>query len=123
MSEANGKTVEKPKEERKPGIQKIEFKVLKDTGNLLAFVSVKAIVEGFGIMLLGDMKVIRSKKGDLFIGMPSKKVGDKYYDVYFPLSKESRNNLQTTILAAWESHDKTVTAKPASDDEVPPEWA
>lgn len=49
-----------------------------------------------------DIKIIDGDKG-LFIAMPSRKTGDgEYRDIAHPISSEVRENMQATILAAYE---------------------
>lgn len=66
--------------------------------NLRAF----AQVELDGELVLTGIKVMHSERG-LFIGMPSQlgkdsEGNDKYYDIFFPVSKEFRAYLQQEIL-------------------------
>lgn len=37
----------------------------------------------------------------IFISMPSRKVGDKYVDVFDALSKEERESIKTMVMAAY----------------------
>lgn len=53
-----------------------------------------------------DLKIVEGSNG-LFVAMPSKKVGDEYKDSAFPLSKELREAIQTTLIDEYE----TVTAE------------
>lgn len=49
-----------------------------------------------------DIKIIDGDKG-LFIAMPSRKTGDgEYRDIAHPISSEVRENMQATILSAYE---------------------
>ncbi len=84
-------------------------KVTKD-GKMKAVVSVTFDNE----FVVHDIKVIEGDKG-LFIAMPSRKSGDgEYRDIAHPISSETREKIQTVILAkykeAYEESDDGKTA-------------
>ena len=71
-------------------------KVTKD-GKMKAVVSVTFDNE----FVVHDIKVIEGDKG-LFIAMPSRKSGDGgYRDIAHPISSETREKIQTVILAKY----------------------
>lgn len=47
------------------------------------------------------IRIYEGEKG-LFLSMPSRKIGEKYEDTFFPVSAESREHLQKTVLSAYE---------------------
>ena len=71
-------------------------KVAKE-GKLKAVVSITIDNE----FVVHDIKVIEGEKG-LFIAMPSKKATDgEYRDIAHPISQSTRENIQGTILEAY----------------------
>ena len=48
------------------------------------------------------VKVIEGSKG-LFVAMPSYKSGDEYKDLVYPVTKEGRQMLNESVLAAYEA--------------------
>lgn len=55
-----------------------------------------------GVFVVHDIKVIEGDKG-LFIAMPSRKSGDgEYRDIAHPINQETRELLQSIILARYE---------------------
>ena len=77
-------------------------------GKMKAVVSI-TIDEEF---VVHDIKVIEGEKG-LFIAMPSKKAVDgEYRDIAHPINSETRERIQSTILAKYEE------ALLAADEEV-----
>lgn len=72
-------------------------KVTKE-GKLKAVVSITFDDE----FVIHDIKVIEGEKG-LFIAMPSKKASDgEYRDITHPIKSETRDRIQSTILARYE---------------------
>lgn len=72
-------------------------KVAKE-GKLKAVVSITFDEE----FVIHDIKVIEGEKG-LFIAMPSKKAADgEYRDTAHPINSETRERIQSTILAKYE---------------------
>lgn len=47
------------------------------------------------------VKVVEGSKG-LFVSMPSMKIGNEYKDICFPITAESRDNLNKAVLEAYE---------------------
>ena len=89
-------------------------KVTKE-GKMKAVVSVTFDNE----FVVHDIKVIEGDKG-LFIAMPSRKSGDgEYRDIAHPISSETREKIQTVILAKYkEVAGETVVAAVAETVEV-----
>lgn len=61
-----------------------------------------------GLFVLNDIKVIEGSSG-LFLGMPSRKGKDqngedKYFDIFFPITKEAREELQTAVINAYQGN-------------------
>lgn len=72
-------------------------KVAKD-GKMKAVVSITLDDE----FVVHDIKVIEGEKG-LFIAMPSRKASDgEYRDIAHPINSETRERIQTIILAQYE---------------------
>ena len=73
-------------------------KVAKE-GKLKAVVSITMDDE----FVVHDIKVIEGEKG-LFIAMPSKKAADgEYRDIAHPINSDTRDKIQSVILAKYES--------------------
>lgn len=54
------------------------------------------------VFVVHDIKVIEGEKG-LFIAMPSKKAADgEYRDIAHPINSDTREQIQNTILDAYE---------------------
>ena len=89
-------------------------KVTKE-GKMKAVVSITFDNE----FVVHDIKVIEGDKG-LFIAMPSRKSGDgEYRDIAHPISSETREKIQTVILAKYkEASQETVAAGVADTVEV-----
>jgi len=64
-------------------------------------------IKAFADVTIGDfmikgLRVLQGKKG-LFLAMPQEKAKDgNWYNVFYPLTKEARQNLSDTVLAAYE---------------------
>ena len=86
-------------------------KVLKQ-GKMKAVVSITFDNE----FVVHDIKVIEGEKG-LFIAMPSKKSADgEYRDIAHPINSDTRQQIQTMILDAYEkAAGEDDTAMPAED--------
>jgi len=48
-------------------------------------------------IVVHDIKIVEGKNG-LFVSMPSKKVGEKYFDISHPITAQSRSTLIDTVL-------------------------
>lgn len=78
-------------------ITDIRVRKLKGNGKMKAVVSITFDE----VFVIHDIKVIEGEKGT-FIAMPSKKVLDgKYKDIVHPIQTETREWMQTEILAAY----------------------
>lgn len=78
-------------------ITDVRIKKLDRDGNLKAFASVTFD----GQLVVDSIAVIKGPEG-LFIGMPSRKVGDEYKDICFPLSKEFRQEISDAVISKYE---------------------
>ncbi len=75
-----------------------------------------------GELAVRGVKVVEGEKG-LFVAMPSKKMGEKYGDVAFPVTPEARSALDTAVMKSYEqlmaSPEKTLkTDIPTADKAV-----
>jgi stage V sporulation protein G len=63
----------------------------------------KAFVDvGIGDFIVKGVRVVQGEKG-LFLGMPREQGKDgKWYDSFFPATKEARDNLAVVVLAAYQ---------------------
>lgn len=79
--------------------------------SLRAMVSVKIA----DLFFLTGLRIIDGKRG-LFVSMPSKKeAGGDYKDICFPASREIREQLNESVLAAYrEALEKTSVGEPAA---------
>lgn len=71
--------------------------------------------------------VLRNGKNGPFVSMPSKKVGEEYKDICFPVTKQFRQELQDAVINEWNNRagDSAETAgKPIQytepDDDILP---
>ena len=65
--------------------------------NMLAYASI-TIDKQF---VVTGLKVINGRNG-LFVAMPSRKVGEEYKDIAFPITKEAREYIQASVLEEFE---------------------
>ncbi len=65
----------------------------------------KAFVDiAIGDFIVRGLKVVEGKKG-LFLGMPQEKAKDgKWYNAFYPVTKEARSSLTDAVLAAYQSN-------------------
>ena len=83
--------------------QPVEVRVERITkwegeGSTRAFCDV-AIAEAF---LIKGIRVVQSKEGELFVGMPREQGKDeKWYSSFLPLSKEAHKQFSEVVLAAY----------------------
>lgn len=98
------------------------------TGNLKGFANV-TFDECF---VVTGIKILNGQKG-LFIAMPSQysQANDEYYDIYFPITAEFREELQDAVLEAYDEElasgkkkkaKKTASKKKAKKQEENEEW-
>lgn len=92
-----------------------------DNGNIKAYVSVT-----FDDMLVVDgFKIISGRKG-LFVGCPSRKAGDEYKDIAFPITKEFRQELFDAVLAEYDGSDApskpSGSSKGKKAEDLPSDW-
>ncbi len=78
-------------------ITDVRVRKIAKEGKMKAIVSITIDDE----FVVHDIKVIEGDKG-LFIAMPSKKATDgEYRDIAHPISQSTRENIQGTILEAY----------------------
>ena len=76
---------------------KADVKLCNKPGNLKGIASV-VIEEQFAIR---DIRIVDGKNG-LFLSMPSRKVGEDYVDICFPITNECRQKLSDVVVKAYE---------------------
>lgn len=86
-------------------------------GNMLAY----ADIEVAGVFAVTGLRVMNGSKGR-FVAMPSKKGkdkqgDDKWFDIAFPVTRESREELQKLVLEALDK--ATTTGEVPADEETP----
>lgn len=59
-----------------------------------------ASVEFDGMLVLKDIKILDGKNG-LFLGMPNRKSGDNYQDIFYFRTKESKDVISSHVLKAF----------------------
>jgi stage V sporulation protein G len=70
---------------------------LEGDSKLKAFVDV-----AIGDFIVKGLRILQGQKG-LFLGMPQEKAKDgKWYNAFYPKTKEARQNLTEKVLAAYE---------------------
>jgi stage V sporulation protein G len=70
------------------------------------------------VFVVHDIRIIEGDRG-LFIAMPSRKLPNgNFKDVAHPLNQETREMIQSAVLAEYE---KAVAAAPAATEEASPE--
>lgn len=64
---------------------------------------IKAFVDvSVGDFVVKGLRILEGKKG-LFMGLPQEKAKDgKWYNLFYPVTKEARQILSDTVLAAYE---------------------
>jgi stage V sporulation protein G len=83
-------------------IEDLELKVVRlyrlDTDS-----KVRAFVDiAIGDFVVKGLRILQGRKG-LFLGMPQEKSKDgKWYNSFYPLSKEARQSLSNVVLAAYQ---------------------
>ena len=63
----------------------------------------KAFVDiAIGDFIIKGLRILAGKKG-LFLGMPQEKAKDgNWYNAFYPVTKEARQNLTDVVLAAYQ---------------------
>lgn len=63
----------------------------------------KAFVDvAIGDFIVKGLRILQGKKG-LFLGMPQEKAKDgNWYNAFYPVTKEARQNITEIVLAAYE---------------------
>lgn len=82
----------------------------------------KSSLKGFADVTLDDclvltgIKIVDGKKGH-FISMPAQAgADDKYYDIFFPITKEFREDLEDAVLDEYEAVIKEEAEKEKKDE-------
>ena len=84
-------------------ISDVRVRLVKKDENRLKAVASITIDECF---VVHDIKLIDGKEG-LFMSMPSRKTPDgEYKDIVHPINTETREQIRTAILAAYEEAQK-----------------
>lgn len=79
-------------------ITDVRVRKLETEGKMRAVVSITLD----DALVIHDIKVIDGEKG-LFIAMPSKKASDgEFRDIAHPINSQTREMIQTTVLAAYQ---------------------
>lgn len=99
------KTQAKKFEGYKDGVE-ITWRNPKDNGSLLALMTTTVS----GITVYG-CKLIMKKDGTTFVAMPSRKSGDKYYNVVF-MNEDLLDMLNDWAVSAYNSDDGTFEFQP-----------
>ena len=76
---------------------KANVNLMTKPGNLKGFATV-TINEEF---VIKGLRIIEGEKGPL-ISMPSRKVGENYEDICFPITAEAREKINTAVIKAYE---------------------
>lgn len=80
-------------------ITDVRVRKVSKEGKMKAIVSITLDNE----FVVHDIKVIEGEKG-MFIAMPSRKAADgEYRDIAHPINSDTRDKIQSTILAKYES--------------------
>lgn len=80
-------------------ITDVRVRKMTKEGKMKAIVSITLDNE----FVVHDIKVIEGEKG-VFIAMPSRKASDgEYRDIAHPINSETRDRIQSTILAKYEA--------------------
>ncbi|HEX3030848.1 MAG TPA: SpoVG family protein [Bacillota bacterium] len=83
-------------------ITEVRIHPINAMGNTRAFASVTID----DALVIHDMRIVNGRNG-LFVSMPSKKVGDKYFDISHPITAVARENLFKAVLQEY--HESVVT--------------
>lgn len=82
--------------------------------NLRAFVTVTLD----SCFMLTGIKIMNGKNG-IWVSMPQQKVKEDYKDIYFPITKEFREELIGAIMNEYNSKDATPKPDVEDDDDLP----
>ncbi len=100
MRQAKQQTQNETAKEVQPMFEVARILRTENGSHLKAFVDLKV---GNAILVKG-VRVLSNKEGGLFVSMPSQKADDgKYYETVRLLAKETKQELQDVILAAYNS--------------------
>jgi stage V sporulation protein G len=88
--------------ERKPIVKIERMHYLEGEGSLKAFCDL-LILDTF---MVKGLKIVEGKKG-LFLSMPREQGRDnKWYDTFYPISKETRKGLEILVLENYNDNKK-----------------
>jgi stage V sporulation protein G len=83
--------------EKQEGLQVVRLYKLDGESKVKAFVDIS-----IGDFIVKGLRLLEGKKG-LFLGMPQEKSKDgKWYNTFFPATKEARQDLTDAVLNAYE---------------------
>lgn len=92
-------------------ITDVRVRKITNEGKMKAIVSVTFDNE----FVVHDIKVIDGQNG-LFIAMPSRKTPDgEFKDIAHPINTETREKIQSAILAEYENAKNSAEAEPAEE--------
>ena len=82
---------------------KVTIVLLKGEGSTVAFAHVSAHMNGIGLFLLKNIKIVVNHSGELFLGMPAKLNArdSKWHDHFNPATKQAREELTAIVLSAY----------------------
>jgi len=78
-------------------ITDIRIKKNNNGNKILAYASVTFDKE----LVVRNISIVEGRNG-LFIGMPSKKVNNEYYDIAFAITSDFRDKMSSEIIAAYD---------------------
>lgn len=119
-SKSNSK---KQSQAKKPSTPFVKAKIdqLCDYGEGSSIRAYASAVIGNSFAVHG-IKVYEGENG-LFVAMPNRKVGEEYTDTFHAISKEGRDRLQKSVLAAYEQELKQTQENEMNEDEQSEEQA
>lgn len=83
--------------ERVANLEVVRLYRLEGDSKTKAFVDIAV-----GDFIVKGLRVLQGKKG-LFLGMPQEKAKDgKWYNAFYPITKEARQNLTEVVLTAYQ---------------------
>lgn len=89
------------------------------TGNLMAYADITLNKS----LVVKGLRLINGQKG-LFVAFPSTKgKDDKYYDIVFPIDRETREHISEAVVEEYNKDTSTTrkSKKPAAETEKPKE--
>ncbi|HEX3031211.1 MAG TPA: SpoVG family protein [Bacillota bacterium] len=80
-------------------ITEVRIHPVNFAGNTRAYASVTID----DALVIHDMRVVNGRHG-LFVSMPSKKVGDQYFDISHPITSAARETLFNAVLQEYQQN-------------------